>query len=132
MGEEKGKGLSSAAQCRDAEGLTIGDSGAEDELEERNPSDAYDYDSIPEPVTFTSTQNRNSRIPNVKIPFFKGAANMDSGEYKEWRREIATIKHSYKIEDKDFAGLLFSPPTTMPEIGSGTSTPQTSRTTRIA
>ena len=29
------------------------------------------------------------------------------GEYKEWRREIAAIKHSYNIEDKDFAGLIF-------------------------
>ena len=32
---------------------------------------------------------------------------MDPGKYKEWRREIAAIKHPYKIEDKDFAGLVF-------------------------
>ena len=32
---------------------------------------------------------------------------MDPGEYKEWRREIAAIKHSYKIDDKDFAGQVF-------------------------
>ena len=47
------------------------------------------------------------RNPNVKIPFFKGGANLDPGEYREWRREIAAIKHSYKIEDKDVAGLVF-------------------------
>ena len=43
----------------------------------------------------------------MKIPFSKGGAHLDPGEYKEWRREIAAIKHSYKIEDKDFAGLVF-------------------------
>ena len=32
---------------------------------------------------------------------------MEPGEYKEWRREIAAIKHSYRISDKDFAGLVF-------------------------
>ena len=32
---------------------------------------------------------------------------MDAGENKDWRREIAAIKHSYKIEGKDFAGLVF-------------------------
>ena len=32
---------------------------------------------------------------------------MCPGEYKEWRREIAAIRHSYKVEDKDFAGLVF-------------------------
>ena len=107
MGGGTGKGHPSAAQRRDAEGLTIGDSDAEDEPEERDPPDAHDHDDIPDPATFTSTQNRNSRIRNVKIPFFKGGANMGPGEYKEWRREIAAIKHSYKIEDKAFAGLVF-------------------------
>ena len=47
------------------------------------------------------------RIPNIKIPIFKGGANMDPGEYKEWRREISAIKYSYKIDDRDFAGLVF-------------------------
>ena len=116
MGGGKGKGHPSAAQRRDAEGLTIGDSDAEDEPEEHDPPDAHDHDGIPDPATFTSTQNRNPRIPNVKIPFFKGGANMDAGEYKEWRREIAASKHSYKIEDNDFAGLVF-----LATEGSGTS-----------
>ena len=101
------KGHPSAAQRRDAVGLTIGDAGAEDEPEELDPPDAHDHDGIPDPATFTSNQNRTSRIPNVKIPFCKGGANLDPGEYREWRREIAAIKHSYKIEDKDFAGLVF-------------------------
>ena len=107
MGGGKGKGHPSAAQRRDAEGFAIGDSDAEDEPEERDPPDAHDHDGVPDPATFTNTQKRNPRIPNVKVPFFKDGANMDPGEYKEWRREIAAIKHSYKIEDKDFAGLVF-------------------------
>ena len=107
MGEGKGKGHPSAAQCRDAKGLTIGDSDAEDEPEERDAPDAHNHGGIPDLATFTSTQNRNSRIPNVKIPFFKGGANTESGEYKKRRREIAAIKHSYEIENKDFAGLVF-------------------------
>jgi len=44
------------------------------------------------------------RIPYIKIPIFKGGANMDPGEYKERRREISAIKYSYKI---DVAGLVF-------------------------
>ena len=36
-----------------------------------------------------------------------GWMNLDSGEHREWRREIAATKHSYKIENKDFAGLVF-------------------------
>ena len=47
------------------------------------------------------------RIPNIKIPVFKGGASMDPGEYKEWRREISAVKYSYKIDDRDFAGLVF-------------------------
>ena len=135
MGGSKGgnKGHPSAAQRRDAEGLTIGDSDAEDEPEELDPPDAHDHDGIPDPATFTNTQNRNPRIPNVKIPFFKGGANLDPGENREWRREIAAIKHSYKIEHTRTSQVWSSsPPTAMPGMCSGTSTPRTSRTTRTA
>ena len=75
--------------------------------EKPDPPDAHDHDGIPDLATFTSSQNGNSRILNIKTPFFKGGANMDPGKYKEWRREIAASKHSHKIEDKGFAGLVF-------------------------
>ena len=32
---------------------------------------------------------------------------MDPGEHKEWRKEISAVKYSYKIDDRDFAGLVF-------------------------
>ena len=91
------------AQRRDAEGLHVGVS--EEEPEVDSHGDDQEQGGLPNPATFQN--NRASRIPNVKIPFFKGGAHLDPGEYKEWRREIAAIKHSYKLEDKDFAGLVF-------------------------
>ena len=74
--------------------------GAEHRAEVRHTSSA--------PAAATLQLNsRTSRIPKGRITFFKGGAHFDPGEYKEWRREVAAIKRSSKIEDKDFAGVVF-------------------------
>lgn len=90
------------AQRREAEGLDIGGSDVPDESESHEAED----EPQPNPSAFQPRDSK-ARIPNIKIPFFKGGNNIDPGEYKEWRRELAAIKIAYKIDERDFAGLVF-------------------------
>ena len=55
----------------------------------------------------THTRNIPKLPSHAKIPFFNGGTNLDPGEYKEWRREVAAIQSTYGIQDKDFAGHVF-------------------------
>ena len=90
------------AQRRAAEGLDIGGSDVPDSSSKQGAED----EQQPNPAAFQPRDTKN-RIPNIKIPFFRGGNSIDPGEYKEWRRELSAIKIAYKIDDRDFAGLVF-------------------------
>ena len=91
------------AQRREAEGLDIGGSDVPDESAESHEAED---EPQPSPAAFQPRDTKN-RIPNIKIPFFRGGNSIDPGEYKEWRRELSAIKIAYKIDERDFAGLVF-------------------------
>ena len=90
------------AQRQAAEGLDIEGSDVPDSSSEQGAED----EQQPNPAAFQPRDMKN-RIPNIKIPFFRGGNSIDPGEYKEWRRELSAIKIAYKIDDRDFAGLVF-------------------------
>ena len=96
--------MTTPAQRQAAEGLDIGGSDVPDSSSDHDQG--ADDEQPPNPTAFQPRDAKN-RIPNIKIPFFRGGNNMDPGEYKEWRRELSAIKIAYKIEDRDFAGLVF-------------------------
>ena len=92
-----------SAQRRKAEGLDIGGSDVPDESAE-----SHEAEDEPQPSPAASQpRDTKNRIPNIKIPFFRGGNSIDPGEYKEWRRELSAIKIAYKIDERDFAGLVF-------------------------
>ena len=51
---------------------------------------------------------RRGGVPSqARPPPFHGGPNLDPGDYRDWRREVAALKASYKVRDEDYGGLVF-------------------------
>ena len=55
-----------------------------------------------------ATTRRGLQLPShAKPPPFSGSSAHDPSEYRDWKREVTAIKASYRISDRDYAGIVF-------------------------